>query len=510
MFDQLGDPTPYGFEMADVSKEVEYSLVIPHEGIQDFNGPRDASLSVHYPLTPPTSSCPSSPFSVLSSPYSSVSSPRPRDYGSTLCTSDFRPIRVLGKGGHGTVYLVEDVVTERLLAMKVIEKNGLRLREYPAVFEEQAVARALTATPEVGDTACGRAHFVALQGSFEDSDNFYFLTDYYPQGDMTKLLKRQGRVSEDQARQWCAELLVALEHLHIKRIVHRDIKPDNILLDQDGHIVLADFGIARAFKRKDADRPWKRVHPWGWRASLDESSEDRPTGAKGKDEDVTHSLVGTAGYIAPEVYSGKYSYGVDVWGVGVVLYCMLVGKLPFGLDPKQQRLEEIIARTDNVPVDFDLYGVVDADVRDLLTKMLEKDPRKRPTIRKLKKHRWFRGISWNELLRRPPTGLPRQLDINPEVEEEFDIPYGRPYGTLEKLPHPWFEWVSPNLRDRTSSAISANWSLASSSYSMIDIDEENDESFEMLRRQVTVANVLKGPNVVQKMRGWLKRRMSIS
>ncbi|KAI0372619.1 kinase-like protein [Pilatotrama ljubarskyi] len=309
-----------------------------------------------------------------------------------LCTSDFRPIRVLGKGGHGTVYLVEDLVRERYLAMKVIEKNGLRMREYPAVFEEQAVSHALTGVADSNDAAGGRMWFAPLQGSFEDSDNFYFLTDYYPRGDLMKLLKYEGRVAEDQARQWCAELLVALEHLHRRRIVHRDIKPDNILLDEDGHIVLADFGIARAFKRPDDERPWNRVHPWGRRTSLDGPNDEKPRGTRGREADVTHSLVGTAGYIAPEVYSGKYSYAVDVWGAGVVLYCMLVGKLPFGLDPKQQRLEEIIARTDNVPADFDLYGVVDADVRDLLTKMLEKDPRKRPAIRKLKKHRWLSGM----------------------------------------------------------------------------------------------------------------------
>ncbi|OSD04746.1 kinase-like protein, partial [Trametes coccinea BRFM310] len=281
---------------------------------------------------------------------------------------DFRPIRQLGKGGHGTVYLVEDVVSNRHLAMKVIEKNGLRLREYPVVFEEQAVSRALSAME-----AASRSGVVPLQGSFEDSDNFYLLTDYYPEGDLMKWMKRHGKVPEAQARLWCAELLVTLERLHRKRIVHRDVKPENILLDEDGHIALTDFGIARAFTRKDNDRPWKRSE-------------------RGRDADVTHSLVGTPGYVAPEVYSGKYSYGADVWGTGVVLYCMLVGKLPFGLDPKQQRLEEIIARTDSVPADFDLYGVVDAEVRDLLTKMLEKDPRKRPAIRKLKKHRWFRGM----------------------------------------------------------------------------------------------------------------------
>ncbi|KAL7280423.1 hypothetical protein ACG7TL_005351 [Trametes sanguinea] len=510
MFEQLRDQSheKQTFEFIDVSKDVNYPPAISHDALH-VDVLRDLSLSARYTLSPQTqsSSCPSSPYSLLSTPYSSVCSPRPYDiHGDRpLCTSDFRPIRQLGKGGHGTVYLVEDVVSNRHLAMKVIEKNGLRLREYPVVFEEQAVSRALSAME-----AASRSGVVPLQGSFEDSDNFYLLTDYYPEGDLMKWMKRHGKVPEAQARLWCAELLVTLERLHRKRIVHRDVKPENILLDEDGHIALTDFGIARAFTRKDNDRPWKRVHPWGKRTSLDEpATEERSKSKRGRDADVTHSLVGTPGYVAPEVYSGKYSYGADVWGTGVVLYCML---LPFGLDPKQQRLEEIIARTDSVPADFDLYGVVDAEVQDLLTKMLEKDPRKRPAIRKLKKHRWFRGIDWAAIPRNEESRRYSKEHTHAECEAEVDIPYGRPYGPFDKPPHSWFEWASPRLRQRprASNDSVGIWSSVSSAYTMVDIDEECDESFEMIRRQTTVGDLLKGPKVVKRMKGWLKRRMSVS
>lgn len=94
----------------------------------------------------------------------------------------------------------------------------------------------------------------------------------------------------------------------------------------------------------------------------------------------------------------------------------------------------------------------------------------------------------------------------------MDIPYGRPYSGFDKPPHPWFAWVSPGLRNGTpcSTNSSGEWSLASSSYTMIDINEESDESFQGLRRQTTIASVLRGPSVVRKMGGWLKRRMSIS
>ena len=128
-----------------------------------------------------SSPCSSSPYSFLSTPSSHTSSPRrphPRSPRTrTLFPTDFRPVRTLGKGGHGKVYLVQDVVSERYLAMKVIEKNGLRMREYPTVFEEQAVSHALVANGDEARLGSGGSPWLApLLGSFEDSDNFYFLT----------------------------------------------------------------------------------------------------------------------------------------------------------------------------------------------------------------------------------------------------------------------------------------------------------------------------------------------
>ena len=101
------------------------------------------------------------------------------------------------------------------------------------------------------------------------------------------------------------------------------MKPENILIDKDDHIALTDFGIARAFGTPDTERPWRHLNPWNT-PQLPQDGEDAsfPT-----DADETCSLVGTPGYTAPEVYSGRYSYGADVWGAGVVLHTMLTGRV---------------------------------------------------------------------------------------------------------------------------------------------------------------------------------------
>ncbi len=158
-------------------------------------------------------------------------------------------------------------------------------------------------------------------------------------------MKRHGTVPAHQARLWCAELvshlnpasvycpvltvngkLVALQRLHKRRIIHRDVKPENILIDDENHIALTDFGIARAFGIEHADRPWTQLSPWNVRPDS-EDADRRRSWLKGRDGDETHTLAGTSGYVAPEVYSGQYSYGVDVWGAGVVLYSMLTGRV---------------------------------------------------------------------------------------------------------------------------------------------------------------------------------------
>ncbi|KAH9915469.1 kinase-like domain-containing protein, partial [Epithele typhae] len=279
-----------------------------------------------------------------------------------ITTNDLRIIRVLGNGGQGFVMLVQDRATENLLALKSVAKHSVPLEDDARIFEEQDVLRRLA----------GNSRFLDLQASFENSDYFCFLTDYYPGGDMKDFLALRGKLPEHEARDYYAQLLLALQELHSRRIIHRDIKPENVLIAADGRLVLADFGMARAFGRTADQQPTMFAN-----------------GAPAAEIDKTESGCGTARYMAPEQFDpGCYSYGVDTWALGVMLYEMLHGELPFKMTACSEAWKI---------VDYVLDGKLEVDdslsdeAYDLVCTVLAKDPLKRPTCDEIIAHAWFDG-----------------------------------------------------------------------------------------------------------------------
>lgn len=293
--------------------------------------------------------------------------------GRVLKASDFRPIKKLGKGGQGTVLLVDDKVTGTRLSMKVIRKKDVLLRHYPGIFQEQYVMK----------TMSGSAWVLSLLGSFHDSDNFYFLTEYMSGGDLFSKMKWKRKLLAPTALQYAAELVFAIGVLHENRILHRDIKQDNALLDANDHLVLADFGFTKAFGHPRSETLWKSSHDWGCE---DDNSEG------GVEEDHTKSRCGTRGFMAPEIYYGpEYSYPADIWAAGVTIFMMLNGRFPFGMT-MDMGLAELFRRSKTLPVRFGPSANVSEDARHLITWMLEKDPIERPTIAEIKGHPYFSSM----------------------------------------------------------------------------------------------------------------------
>ncbi|CAO3657371.1 unnamed protein product [Mucor hiemalis] len=302
-----------------------------------------------------------------------------------LKLDDFNISRTLGTGSFGRVHLIQSKVNSRFYAMKVLKKTEvIRLKQVEHTNNEKHILESVA-----------HPFLVNMWGTFQDSNNLYMVMDYVPGGELFSVLRRSQRFPDHVAKFYAAEVILAIEYLHSKDMIYRDLKPENLLLDAQGHIKITDFGFAKYVP------------------------------------DITWTLCGTPDYLAPEIIQSKgYGKAVDWWSLGVLIYEMLAGYPPFFDDDHLKLYEKILACKIKWPQYFDANG------KDLLKRLLTPDLTKRFGNLKagsddIKRHGWFTGVDFNRILARQirapyvpqirGEGDASHFDKYPETQEQYGV-----------------------------------------------------------------------------------------
>ncbi|KAF8327552.1 kinase-like domain-containing protein, partial [Cantharellus anzutake] len=282
---------------------------------------------------------------------------------------------------------------------------------------------------------------VKLWWSFHNKQNLFLVMDFHPGGDLGTQLARWGRLGRDRARFYAAEIVEGVEGLHAAGVVYRNLKPKNVLIGFDRHIVLTDFGLSKQF-------PLPYPNLSGSSTAMDRAvlprwmaPDQSPNSGRSEDlsnKDFTDTFCGTPEYLAPEVIQGlQYSYEVDWWAFGTMLYEMLSGVTPFWADNHPDMYVRVLQDELQFPGD----KAFDQDTKSLIRGLLQRSPTLRIREPRLKRHPYFSMIDWSHVYykRYIPPYIPPIDSSNASDTQNFDDAFLDMSPTLSDGPEPDFE-----------------------------------------------------------------------
>jgi len=335
-----------------------------------------------------------------------------------LGVEDFEPLKVIGKGAFGVVRLVQKVDTGHVYAMKVLRKAEMVEKEQVAhVRAERDIL------VEVDHT-----WVVKMFYSFQDSDALYLVMEFLPGGDIMTLLMKKDTLPEEAAQFYMAETALAIETIHKLGFIHRDIKPDNLLLDSKGHVKLSDFGLCTGLQkshRTDYYRGLEHVTAEDFTFSRVDSRRRAETW-RSKRRALAYSTVGTPDYIAPEVFQQTgYDQTCDWWSLGVICFEMLIGYPPFCSETPQETYTKIMNWRDSL--EFPPEVPISRAARKTIKRFCDAANSRISGLNDVKKLPWFNTVDWEHIRDRPaafPVNVTsiddtKNFDEFPEVELDF-------------------------------------------------------------------------------------------
>lgn len=306
-----------------------------------------------------------------------------------LGNQDFEPIKTIGRGAFGEVKLVQKKDTGQIFAMKILRKADM--------LEKDQVAHVKAERDILVEADC--TWVVRMHYSFQDAVNLYLVMEFLAGGDMMTMLIRYDTFEEPIAQFYIAETVLAIDSVHSLGFIHRDIKPDNLLLDSKGHVKLSDFGLCTGLKaahRTDFYRGMLAPSSKGSRKEMD--SKARLQQWRKNRRHMAFSTVGTPDYIAPEVFTQSgYDKSCDWWSLGVIMFEMLVGYPPFCSDSPQETYRKVMAWKETLvfPPECTISSEADSLIRQLCS---EADRRiGRNGADELKAHPFLASVDWENI-----------------------------------------------------------------------------------------------------------------
>lgn len=278
-------------------------------------------------------------------------------------------------GSFGFIHIAKQRSTGAYYVLKIMSKRQIK--------EEDMVEQMLLEITLQSEL--DHPNVLKVRDYFEDDRSIYIVMDYMMKGDMCDMLDEYDMLDEEEARTYVRDIARGLKYLHDNHVVHRDIKLENMLVDDSNTIKIADFGLAAKTNVVLTEQEIKRRK------------------RRGMEEDEMTVVCGTTDYMAPEMLKElKYNEKIDVWALGIIMHELLVGDVPYDSEKfkkftrkgkktnrKKDKRQEKQYIKHMLAAKFSFPDYLSADAKDLLAKMLEKDPAKRWSAAQVLQHPWL-------------------------------------------------------------------------------------------------------------------------